>query len=108
MVGFGLSNWPALLWFDVNVISPFSLQLLPTSPFGQHTQSLTFLTRGRLFHSANKGSQAPPCPGNTPKSLLTRCHSAFCPASYNPSSLQLAVLCLLRCWCDVCAPQPFH
>lgn len=61
-MGFEVSKWHVLTWYYLKLISTFSLQLILKLLFCQHTQSLTFLTLGKLFHAGNKGSQCP-CPG---------------------------------------------
>lgn len=78
----------------------------PKTPL-QPAHTLTFLTLGQLFPSGNKSSQSPPPPPGDLQIASSQLPLCFTPGFQQSLSLQLVMLCLLRCWCDVCAPGPF-
>lgn len=77
---------------EISLHAPSTLSHSPSCP-------------GRALEFWNQEQQHPragPCPEPT-----HRCHPVLHTRPQQSLCLQLAVLCLLRCWCDVCAPCPF-
>lgn len=103
MVGLGVSTWQALIWYHLKFISTFSLLLLLKLLFSQHTHLPS-------WHSAS--SFPPETRAVSPRLGDLQIASSQLPLCFMPGfqqslSLQLVMLCLLRCRCDICAPSPF-
>lgn len=104
--GFGILKMasPNLVLFKIS-LSTFSLLLSPPFLFSQHTQSLTFLTLGKLFHSGSKSSPCS-CPAAS-GGPLTTAMLCFTPGFQQPlvSAVSGVLPSLLLVWC-LCNPAP--
>ena len=106
MVGFGVSTWQVLIWYHLKFISTFSLLPLLKLLFSQHTHLPSWHSASSFPPETRAEQSVSPSPPGDLQTASSRLPLCFTPGFQQSQCLQLAMLCLLCCRCDVCAPGP--